>query len=160
MDPKSIRTPAAGVRPSLKGDFAGPDGAGRPPKTLAGFAKAVVAPGAGRDDGEALGVVGILVVAVLVGVGLVISAFLILMVALGLTGVMWQNVTRRTREIGLRRALGARTTDVMRSVTRHTLMALLLGTLAGDDTILLILRDARQLQNVVKRLEERAGTLD
>jgi transcriptional regulator of arginine metabolism len=35
-----------------------------------------------------------------------------------------------------------------------------LGTLAGDDTILLILRDARQLQNVVKRLEERAGTLD
>ncbi|HSK19058.1 MAG TPA: arginine repressor [Longimicrobiales bacterium] len=35
-----------------------------------------------------------------------------------------------------------------------------LGTLAGDDTILLILRDARQLQNVIKRLEERAGTLD
>lgn len=35
-----------------------------------------------------------------------------------------------------------------------------LGTLAGDDTILLILRDATQLQNVVKRLEERAGTLD
>lgn len=36
----------------------------------------------------------------------------------------------------------------------------LLGTLAGDDTILLILRDAAQLQNVLKRLEERAGSLD
>lgn len=31
-----------------------------------------------------------------------------------------------------------------------------LGTLAGDDTILLILRDARQLSTVLKRLEERA----
>ncbi|MGH7464613.1 MAG: arginine repressor [Longimicrobiales bacterium] len=36
----------------------------------------------------------------------------------------------------------------------------LLGTLAGDDTILLILRDAAQLQNVLKRLEERAGSVD
>ncbi|MBR9989626.1 MAG: arginine repressor [Gemmatimonadetes bacterium] len=35
-----------------------------------------------------------------------------------------------------------------------------LGTLAGDDTILLILRDPKQLALVVKRLEERAGTLD
>ena len=39
--------------------------------------------------------------------GVVISAFLIGMVALGLSGVLWQNVTRRRREIGLRRALGA-----------------------------------------------------
>jgi transcriptional regulator of arginine metabolism len=32
-----------------------------------------------------------------------------------------------------------------------------LGTLAGDDTILLILRDASQLDGVQRRLEERAG---
>ena len=37
----------------------------------------------------------------------IVALFLILMVALGLTGVLWQTVTRRTREIGLRRAVGA-----------------------------------------------------
>ena len=31
------------------------------------------------------------------------------MVVLGLTGMMWQNVRRRTREIGIRRATGAPT---------------------------------------------------
>jgi putative ABC transport system permease protein len=37
----------------------------------------------------------------------VVAAFLMIMVTLGLSGVVWQNVTRRTREIGLRRAKGA-----------------------------------------------------
>jgi transcriptional regulator of arginine metabolism len=34
-----------------------------------------------------------------------------------------------------------------------------LGTLAGDDTILLILRKPAQLDSVIKRLEERAGDI-
>ena len=36
-----------------------------------------------------------------------LSGLMMLMVALGLIGVMWQNVRRRTREIGIRRAVGA-----------------------------------------------------
>jgi putative ABC transport system permease protein len=36
-----------------------------------------------------------------------VAFFLMVMVALGLTGVLWQNVARRTQEIGLRRAAGA-----------------------------------------------------
>jgi putative ABC transport system permease protein len=37
----------------------------------------------------------------------VLAGFLLVMVALGLSGVVWQNVTQRTSEIGLRRAQGA-----------------------------------------------------
>jgi len=36
-----------------------------------------------------------------------LAGFLLLMVALGLSGVLWQNVTQRIRELGLRRAKGA-----------------------------------------------------
>ena len=42
----------------------------------------------------------------------VISGLMILMVALGLTGMMWQTVRRRTREIGIRRAVGAPGTGI------------------------------------------------
>ena len=48
--------------------------------------------------------------------GGIIGTFLIAMVTLGLTGVLWQNVTRRTREIGLRRAMGATGGNVHRQV--------------------------------------------
>lgn len=48
--------------------------------------------------------------------GGVIGLFLISMVGLGLTGVLWQNVTRRTREIGLRRAMGASGARVNRQI--------------------------------------------
>ena len=42
----------------------------------------------------------------------IVAAFLLIMVALGLTGVLWLNVTQRTQEIGLRRAKGATILDV------------------------------------------------
>lgn len=47
-------------------------------------------------------------------VGGLIAGFLLLMVALGLTGVLWQNITQRTREIGLRRVQGATAGDIYR----------------------------------------------
>jgi len=37
----------------------------------------------------------------------IVSVFLLVMVAMGLTGVLWLHITQRTREIGLRRAKGA-----------------------------------------------------
>lgn len=48
--------------------------------------------------------------------GGIVGLFLIGMVSLGLTGVLWQNVTRRTREIGLRRAMGASGSRVHRQI--------------------------------------------
>ncbi|MEN3339390.1 MAG: putative transport system permease protein [Acidobacteriota bacterium] len=45
-----------------------------------------------------------------------IAAFLLMMVALGLTGVVWQSVTLRIREFGLRRAKGATGANVRNQV--------------------------------------------
>jgi putative ABC transport system permease protein len=58
-----------------------------------------------------------------------IAAFLLLMVALGLTGVVWQSVTQRTREFGVRRAHGATMANVRRQV---------LGELAVLSTLALL----------------------
>jgi putative ABC transport system permease protein len=41
-----------------------------------------------------------------------VAAFLMIMVGLGLTGVLWQSVTYRTKEIGVRRAKGATAVNI------------------------------------------------
>lgn len=69
-------------------------------------------------------------VAPLVGVGLV-AGFLMLMVALGLLGVLWQSVTQRTREIGLRRAKGAARVNVQRQILGEIAVMTSLALLAG-----------------------------
>jgi putative ABC transport system permease protein len=61
----------------------------------------------------------------------VIATFLLLMVALGLVGVMWQNVTQRTREIGLRRATGASAGAIRRQVVGEMLLMAGFGVVAG-----------------------------
>jgi putative ABC transport system permease protein len=61
----------------------------------------------------------------------IVAAFLMLMVALGLTGVVWQNVTQRTREIGLRRAKGATARRIHRQILGELVVMTTLALLAG-----------------------------
>ena len=49
-------------------------------------------------------------------IGAVIAAFLLVMVAFGLFGVLWQNTTQRIPELGLRRALGATSASIYRQI--------------------------------------------
>jgi len=64
------------------------------------------------------------------GVGLV-AVFLMLMVGLGLVGVLWQNVTQRTKEIGLRRAKGATAGDIHRQILGELLVLTSFGLILG-----------------------------
>jgi putative ABC transport system permease protein len=66
----------------------------------------------------------------LVAVGTV-AGFLLLMVALGLTGVVWQSVTQRIREFGLRRAKGATIVDVRRQVLVEMVIMTSLALIVG-----------------------------
>ena len=60
-----------------------------------------------------------------------VASFLLLMVALGLIGVLWQNVTRRTREFGLRRAVGASAAAVRGQLLLELVVLTVLATAAG-----------------------------
>ena len=46
-------------------------------------------------------------------------------------GVMAYSVSQRTREIGIRMAIGATTTDVIRLIMRQGLVLVLIGTVIG-----------------------------
>jgi putative ABC transport system permease protein len=69
-------------------------------------------------------------------VGGIVAFFLLLMVALGLLGVLWQNLLQRTREIGLRRAIGASRGEVHRQIIMEQLLLTTLGVLLG--TVLVV----------------------
>jgi putative ABC transport system permease protein len=66
----------------------------------------------------------------LIAVGTV-AGFLLLMVALGLTGVVWQGVTQRIREFGLRRAKGATIVDIRRQVLVEMILMTSLAVCVG-----------------------------
>jgi putative ABC transport system permease protein len=61
----------------------------------------------------------------------VIAASLMLMVGLGLVGVLWQNVTQRTREIGLRRAKGATLQHVYKQILGELFVLTSIGLIIG-----------------------------
>jgi putative ABC transport system permease protein len=63
--------------------------------------------------------------------GGVVAAFLLFMVALGLLGVLWQNVSQRTKEIGLRRALGGTAVNVSRQIHGEQFAITTIGLAAG-----------------------------
>jgi ABC-type antimicrobial peptide transport system permease subunit len=65
---------------------------------------------------------------------IILSAFGVLAVVLAATGVygiMAYAVSRRTREIGIRMALGAAPSQVLRAILRRTALLLGIGTAAG-----------------------------
>ncbi len=66
----------------------------------------------------------------------IVVSFLIVMVALGLVGVVWQNVSQRTREIGLRRACGAPAGSIHLQVLGELLVICSVGL--GLGTLLVI----------------------
>lgn len=64
-------------------------------------------------------------------IGGIIALFLLSMVALGLTGILWQTVTRRTREIGLRRAMGASGPGVHMQILIEVVLLTTLAVIVG-----------------------------
>ncbi|MBS1787381.1 MAG: ABC transporter permease [Acidobacteria bacterium] len=71
-----------------------------------------------------------LYLAPIIAAGLV-AAFLMIMVGLGLTGVLWQNVTQRIKEIGLRRAKGATANDIHTQILGELFVITTFGLLLG-----------------------------
>ncbi|HET7622745.1 MAG TPA: ABC transporter permease [Gemmatimonadaceae bacterium] len=69
----------------------------------------------------------------------------LVLAAVGLYGVISYIVSRRTREIGIRVALGAQVTEVIRSVTLQSLRLSLVGTAAGVMGALLLTRFLRSM---------------
>jgi len=61
----------------------------------------------------------------------VFALLALILAALGIYGVLAYDVTERTREIGLRQALGATPGDVLRMVLRRTTALALLGATLG-----------------------------
>lgn len=60
-----------------------------------------------------------------------VAGFLMVMVGLGLIGVLWQSVTQRTKEIGLRRAKGATKRRINNQILAELLIITTCGALLG-----------------------------
>ena len=74
-------------------------------------------------------------------IGATLAVFLLAMVALGLVGIVWQDVVRRTREMGVRRAAGAPAgavrTQILLEVLAMSGSGIVIGSLAAIQVPLL-----------------------
>ena len=61
----------------------------------------------------------------------IITSFLIFNVALGLFGVLWQNISNRTEEIGVRRAMGSTRQSIMLQFIGETAVLATLSIVIG-----------------------------
>lgn len=80
----------------------------------------------------------------------VFAAMALLLAIIGLYGVLAYSVTQRTREIGIRIALGASGSQLMRSVMRDGLVLMLTGIIAGVAASLALTRVMESLLYEVK----------
>jgi predicted permease len=81
----------------------------------------------------------------------------LLLAAIGLYGVMSQSVTRRTKEIGIRMALGAEALKVLWMIMRDALIMVSIGSIVGAGITLMLTRYTESLLFGVKPHD--AGTL-
>jgi predicted permease len=65
------------------------------------------------------------------GLFMIMGGVALVLAAVGLYGVMAFNVSRRTREMGVRMALGAKPADVIRLIVRQGMVQLAIGLLLG-----------------------------
>jgi putative ABC transport system permease protein len=70
----------------------------------------------------------------------IFAATALLLAAVGIYGVIAYSVTQRTQEIGIRMALGAQHTDVLRMVVRQALLLAVAGIVIGGAGALLLTR--------------------